>query len=177
MIIRTPQKYFEVKFGLKGLSLLAQNSNLFEEQNTEFILYCGLISQHPDITNEEIALIKTAVDKDNLMPGIMSAIPHPFTSFFDIGGLYTKAVGEMGIAPSEFFRMTPKEIEEAYDGYLTRKEIEANLTKLAIGSALKNKQEPIYLKEDKGYSNGSLRERQEMFQKLGINEVQLWKRM
>ena len=171
MIIRTPQKYFEVKFGLKGLSLLAQNLNLYEEKNTEFILYCGLISQHPDITNEEIALVKTAVDEGNLMPGIMSAIPLPFTSFFDIEGLYTKAVGEMGIAPSEFFKMTPKEVEQAYDGYLTRKEIDANLTKLAVGQALKNIKDPIYLKEDKGYTNGSLKERQATFQKLRINEV------
>lgn len=177
MIIRTPQKYFEVKFGLKGLSLLAQNLSLYEEQNTEFILYCGLISQHPDITNEEIALVKTAVDEGNLMPGIMLAIPQSLLSFSNVGGLYTKAVGEMGIAPTEFFKMTPKEVEDAYDGYLTRKEIEANLTKLAVSQALKNIKDPIYLKEDKGYNNGSLRERQEVFQKLGINEVQLWKRM
>jgi hypothetical protein len=171
MIIRTPQKYFEVKFGLKGLSLLAQNLNLCEELNTEFILYCGLISQHPDITNEEIALVKTAVDEGNLMPGIMSAIPLPFTSFSKIGGLYTKAVGEMGIAPADFFKMTPKEVEDAYEGYLTRKEMEANLTKLAVGQALKNIKDPIYLKEDKGYRGGSIKERQEIFNKLGIIEV------
>jgi hypothetical protein len=55
-------------------------------------------------------------------------------SYFEIEELYIKAIGEMGIALQDFYQMTPKEIDLAYEGYLRRKELEANLTKLAIAS-------------------------------------------
>lgn len=71
----------------------------------------------------------------------------------------------MGIAPTDFFQMTPEEIEWAYEGYLRRKETEANLMKIAFMS---QDEELIRLTEDKGYTIGSSLEREqalEMFKR------------
>jgi hypothetical protein len=74
----------------------------------------------------------------------------------------------MGITPNDFYSMTPGEIDLAYEGYLRKKETEANLIKVAIVEALANNTELIRLTEDKGYSVGNERERQQVFEKLGI---------
>ena len=72
------------------------------------------------------------------------------------------------MAPSDFFKATPEEIDLAYEGYLRRKETEANLTKLAILTS--GDDELIRLTEDVGYTVGNLTERNELFKKLNIRE-------
>ena len=62
--------------------------------------------------------------------------------------------------------MTVEEIDLAYEGYLRRKETEANLTKIAIMTS--NNEDLIRLTEDKGYSIGNLKERAEFFERLQI---------
>ena len=74
----------------------------------------------------------------------------------------------MGLDPSVVEKMTPKEIDLAYEGYLRRQETTANLTKLAVAEVLSNNTDLIRLTEDKGYNVGSEEERQETFKKLGI---------
>lgn len=126
-----------------------------------FLLYCGLIGQHPQITKDEIKDIIKNCDLSNL------ATPN-FLSPFEVEGLYIKAVGEIGIAPDIFFKMTPKEIELAYEGYLRRQETTANLTKIAVLEALNNNQDLIRIIEDKGYIIGNEEERNRMFKELNI---------
>ena len=75
----------------------------------------------------------------------------------------------MGIAPTDFLQMTPEEIEWAYEGYLRRKETEANLMKIAFMS---QDDELIRLTEDKGYEIGNSQEREQilkMFKREGHN--------
>lgn len=72
------------------------------------------------------------------------------------------------MAPTDFFSSTPEEIELAYEGYLRRKETEANLTKLALLTLEDG--ELIRLTEDHGYAVGNLSERNECFAKLNIRE-------
>ena len=92
-------------------------------------------------------------------------------SQLEINEWYAKAVGEIGIPPSEFFNMTTEELEIAYEGYLQKLENFANLILLAL-----NKTQTPYRKEvikfipDKGYDIGNLKERDDTFQKLGIKE-------
>jgi hypothetical protein len=45
MFVRTRRKIYELKFGLKGLILLAENSNLVMTKDFEFLVYCGLVCQ------------------------------------------------------------------------------------------------------------------------------------
>lgn len=153
MILRTQNKIYWTKFGLKGLILLSQNINKLtdEESDLSFILYCGLVSHFPQISFKEINEIIEQCDLSSLeYPSILS--PN------EIKELYTKAVGEIGITPNDFYQMTPEEIEWAYEGYLRKKETEANLTKIAF---LSTDDDLIRLTEDKGYSIGNLKEREE----------------
>lgn len=87
---------------------------------------------------------------------------------FSLQGLYSQAVGEMGIAPSQFWQMTAEEVELAYEGYLRRQELTANLTKLAFIEALGGNTTPISLVGNKGYTIGDSQERAETFKQLGV---------
>lgn len=74
----------------------------------------------------------------------------------------------MGLDPSVVEKMTPQEIDLAYEGYLRRQETTANLTKLAIAEVLSGNNDLIRLTEDKGYVIGTAEEREATFEKLGI---------
>ena len=96
------------------------------------------------------------------IPSLFEQVP------FSLNGLYSQAVGEMGIAPSQFWQMTAEEVELAYEGYLRRQELTANLTKLAFIEALHNNSNIISLVENKGYTMGSVQEYNETFRQLGV---------
>ena len=74
----------------------------------------------------------------------------------------------MGISPTDFLKMTPEEIDLAYEGYLRRQETTANLFKLAIAQILSNNNDLIRITEEKNYSIGTEEERQKTFEILGI---------
>lgn len=153
MLLTTKNKIYRLKFGLMGLILLREKPNNIAELN--HLLYCGLISQHPNITNDEINDIIQENDLSFLEPPII-------LSNNELRELYTKAVGEMGITLLDFYNLTPEEIEWGYEGYLRRKETEANLIKIAIINS--NNDELIRLVEDKGYVVGNLTEREKYLQ-------------
>lgn len=159
MFLRTRRKIYEFKIGLKGLILMRENADLLATRNERFILYCGLICQHPDITFQEIDEIIEDCDLSALDVG-----QYTILSLYEVEELFTRAIGEIGITPPDFYNMTPHEIDLAYEGYLRRKEIEANLTKIAI--ITQESEELIRLTEDKLYEIGNKAERQATFQLL-----------
>lgn len=162
MFLRTHRKIYEFNFGLKGLIIMRENADLVMANDTRFLLYCGLVSRQPTITFQEIDEIIEECDLSKL------DISQTILSLYEVEELYTKAVGEIGITPNDFYSMTPGEIELAYEGYLRRKETEANLTKMAIITSQDD--ELIRLTEDKGYSVGNKAEREEVFRLLNIEE-------
>ena len=162
MFVRTHRKIYELKFGLRGLILLNENSNLVMTEDLEFLVYCGLISSQPTITFQEVREVIKECDLSSFSQ------PSNLLSSYEIEELYAKAVGEIGMAPSDFYAATPEEINIAYEGYLRRKETEANLTKLALLTLEDG--ELIRLTEDLGYTIGNLSERNECFTKLNIRE-------
>jgi hypothetical protein len=162
MFLRTHKKIYEFNFGLKGLIIMRENADLVMANDTRFLLYCGLVSRQPAITFQEIDEIIEECDLSKL------DISQTILSLYEVEELYTKAVGEIGITPNDFYSMTPGEIELAYEGYLRRKETEANLTKMAIITSQDD--ELIRLTEDKGYSVGNKAEREEVFRLLNIEE-------
>lgn len=161
MFLRTHRKIYEFKFGLKGLIIMRENADLVMAKDMRFILYCGLISSHSAITFEEIDEIIQECDISKIDITTLHLL-----SIYEIEELYTKAVGEIGIAPNDFYSMSPDEITLAYEGYLRRKETEANLIKLAVISS--DDESLIRLTEDKGYSIGNQAERDEVFKLLKI---------
>lgn len=158
MFLRTRRKIYEFNFGLKGLIILRENADLVMANDMRFLLYCGLVSKQPAITFQEIDEIIDECDlsKLDIQPSILS--------LYEVEELYTKAVGEVGITPNDFYSMSPGEIDLAYEGYLRRKEIEANLTKIAIIS--QESEELIRLTEDRLYEIGNKAERQTTFKLL-----------
>lgn len=142
--------------------MMRENADLVMASDKRFLLYCGLISSQPAITFQEIDEIIKECDLSKLDIG------QNILSIYEVEELYTKAVGEIGITPTDFYTMTPHEIDLAYEGYLRRKETEANLTKMAIITSQDN--ELIRLTEDKGYFVGSKAEREEVFRLLNIEE-------
>ena len=95
-------------------------NTLTDKREQKFLLlYCGLCHSLPP-SFQEIQDIMNECDLSFLScPRLLSIL--------EIQELYRKAVGEVGIAPSDLYNMTPEEIEWAYEGYLRRKETEANL--------------------------------------------------
>lgn len=158
MFLRTRRKIYEFNFGLKGLIILRENADLVMANDMRFLLYCGLVSKQPAITFQEIDEIIEECDLSKL------DIQPPILSLYEVEELYTKAVGEVGITPNDFYYMSPGEIDLAYEGYLRRKEIEANLTKIAIIS--QESEELIRLTEDRLYEIGNKAERQTTFKLL-----------
>lgn len=159
MFLQTQRKIYELKFGLKGLVLLSENLDILATEKLKFLLYCGLVSQQPDITFQEIQEIIDQCDLSFLeQPKVISQ--------YEIQELYTKAVGEIGIAPTDFYAMTIEEIDLAYEGYLRKKETEANLYKIALMTS--GSDELIRLTKNKGYNVGNIKEREEFFEKLQI---------
>lgn len=141
---------------------MRENADLVMANDKRFLLYCGLVSKQPAITFQEIDEIIEECDLSKF------DINQDILSIYEVEELYTKAVGEIGITPTDFYTMTPHEIDLAYEGYLRRKETEANLTKMAIITSQDN--ELIRLTEDKGYFVGSKAEREEVFRLLNIEE-------
>lgn len=83
---------------------------------------------------------------------------------------YKQAIGEIGIAPADFFCMSEEELDWAYEGYLRRQELTANLFKLAVQQALAGNTDYIHVIPEKDYEVGTLEERQTTFTALGVLE-------
>lgn len=159
------ETYYIFKLGLKGLGLLSQKS-FINEDDLEFVLFCGLVGQHPDISIREIQQIKQNLSKEQ----IDSILNFSIVSPYELAEAYSKC-GEIGISPSEFFLLTPEEADELYEGFLRRKQLEGNIALIAINQSKNNPSELIEFFEQKDYEMGSIEEREHTFKTLGINEV------
>ena len=161
--------YYIVNFGLRGLILLQENVELFEAKDLKFIIYCGIISKYENINNEIINNIVVNLNNDMAEEIIQLAIDS-FLSSEEIEELYIKAIGEIGISLKDFYMMSPNEVNLAYEGYLRRKETEANLTLLALKNYFTKNDKLIRLTKDKGYLAGNKKERLNTFNCLGLKE-------
>ncbi len=169
MILRG-DTYYVFKVGLKGLELLGENVNYHVKDNLDFILYCGLIGQYPNITLREIHRIKDGLSEKQVEKIQNYITQLTLVSPAELSGLYSKC-SEMGLNPEQFFSLTLEEIDLMYEGYLRRKELECNLFLIAINQSKNRPQELVSFIENKGYEIGSQEEREHTFQALGINEV------
>lgn len=159
--------YYDFKLGLKGLELLSQNLDINEE--LDFILYCGLL-KYPNITIKEIEKIISNLSSEQILQIKKSVDDADFISKEELTDLYIRC-GELGISPSEFFFLTPKEIDDMYEGYLRTKELESNIVLLAINQSKGKSNELIRFIPNKEYTIGSEEDRNRTFLALGINEV------
>lgn len=166
MVIKTNNKSYIYEFGLKGQILIGENAK-YNEDNIPFYLYCGLISKQPDITYQECLEIESTMsEKDKKSIKKYFEDNYKSLSQLEIERLYSQSVGEIGIQPSDFYSMTLKEIDWAYNGFMERKQKEVNLMLLALLN--RNKSEFIQIIPDKEYEIGSQEERDKTFQLLEV---------
>ena len=144
--------------------LLNDKPNLNVEENSDFILYCALLSNEPRIILNDLRDIP-AGQRVELARELL-AEPRPTNE--KINDLYSCAVGEIGINPNDAWSMTEEEIELAYEGYVHRQEMQANLFLFALHKAQEQLWDNIHILEDKGYSIGTEEERKKVFSNLGI---------
>lgn len=167
MIVYLGEQPLLYEFGFKGLILLTQNTRNYGE-DLSFLLYCGLLKHQPWITFEQCKSINQSMSPEEKESLLQFANFHysPFTNL-EAAELYSRAVGEIGIQPDCFYSMNKEEVELAYQGFIQRKQLEANLGVLAINTS-KQEYKPIRLIENQGYEVGTIKEREETFQTLGI---------
>lgn len=144
--------------------LLNGKPNLNVEENSDFILYCALLSNEPRITLNDLRDIP-AGQRVQLARELL-AEPRPTNE--KINDLYLQAVGEIGISPNDAWSMTEEEIDLAYEGYIHKQELQANLVLLALHKAQNKSWSNIKILEDRGYSIGAEEERKKVFSNLGI---------
>jgi len=161
--IKIDGKNVPLIFGLKGLIYLSNSIRYNERISIKEVLKLGIRAgindQYltPYIQNKAIL-----TDLKNQVPALISSMDIPSSE--EIDEMYRKSVGEMGISPADFFNMTEEEIELAYEGYLRKKELEANLVLLAISKGISGDTSPIKITQSSDYSVGSLSERKETFE-------------
>ena len=170
MIIFGDNRIYQLNFGMKSLIILNEYSDMIEPNNLTFLLYCGLIGSCPNIELDEIEGIVQGLNNPLELGNILvEYIEKSLISELKIAEYQQKALGELGLSLDDFYALTPGEIDNIYDGYMKRKEIEVNLNRLAFTYALNNNSEYIELLE-KQYEIGSEEEREKTFQNLGIKE-------
>ena len=134
--------------------------------NDEDVFIAALITLHSISTTKAKELYQQTLGKK------FCCMPYLFEQVFsflgtDVRDLYSKAVGEIGISPAVCLQMTPDEIELAYKGYLRKKELEANLYKLAMVEAIGGDHSKIQILEPDEYRQGTQLEREHTFERLG----------
>lgn len=167
MIVYYGEQPLIFEFGFKGLILLNENTRNSGE-DLDFWLYCGLIKHQPWLSFQDCKLVGQQLSQ-NEKESLQQYINQNYSplSQVEMAELYSQAVGEIGIQPSCFYSMNREEVNLAYDGYVRRKQLEANLGVMAI-NASKGNYKPIRLIDDKGYEIGNDQEREKTFQALGI---------
>lgn len=129
------------------------------------------MTEQPDLKKEELINL-VALDEIPRIKDILKTVFHrqDVPSKQQIEEWYKKGIGEIGLPLTTFYCLTPYELDLAYEGYLRRMELQANLFKLSFLQAKKNNTDRISIIEDRGYNMGSIEERQETFKILGIME-------
>ena len=162
-LITIDGKDYWFKIGLRGIIYL-QSLSQYDESD---FFAAGLI------TFDENHLSPTAAKElyskglfKRFIPSLVEQV-----SFFsiDFQGLYSQAVGEIGIDPNIALQMSPGEIELAYKGYQKRQETLANIIKIAVLESLQDNTSPISLTEPDEFAVGNMVERQSVCEVL-LNE-------
>lgn len=164
-LITIDGKDYWFKIGLRGIMYL-QSLTKYDESD---LIVAGLITPEENHLNATISkqLYYKNSQHFHFLFSSLSLFEQDFSFFsYDIPGLYSRAVGEIGIDPSIVLQMTPQEIELAYKGYQRRQEALANIIKLAVIESLDNNQEIIQLIEPDEFCNGNQLERSQVCEVL-----------
>lgn len=156
-------KIFWFKIGLRGIIYLQS----LPEINVEGFFIAGILTLQPEMSSLAIQRLWQSIDDTSVIEAMYNTY-HP--SFFNVRDLYSQIVGELGISPAIFFQMSLEECELAYQGYLRRQALTANLNKLAYMQALAGNYDEINILPTLEYNDGDIKEREQTFAVLGMND-------
>lgn len=161
MEIEIDGKTYWLKIGPKSIMYLRQ----FPEYNEEDVFAASIITLHNMSITEAKCLYQQAASfcYTTYQPLFEQVIS--FLSM-DLRDLYRRAVGEIGISPASFFQMSIEEIELAYEGYLRRQELSANMMKAAVLQALSGDKSTISIAPKPEYGLGTIQEYNNTFSRL-----------
>lgn len=178
-IVMIRNKIYPLKFGINSLIVLEEKLNL-DEQETRRLHFFLAIKDNNVSYEESLELLnelQETVDIDHLLSQVLDvslgaqsndpAIRESPALSTQVEELYQKAVGELGIAPQIFYTMTPHEVTLAYQGYLDKKLLEANLQIIAGRKVSDSKATMISLQGD-GVQLSTIAKRNETFDALDI---------
>lgn len=152
--------------------LLNESSYKDVEENPEFFFYCALLHEQPCNFSQMRESLQRIENQEELIQTLREILPDlSIYTPAKIDELFSKAVGEIGMFVQEFWNMTEEEIDLAYEGYLHKKELEANLLQLVLKQKDNNINNLIKITEDRKYQKGSIKEREETFLTLGLKEA------
>ena len=158
MVLEINDKIIPLKIGLKGSMLMDEIPNLNVKDNADIILHLAISPDDLNITPKQLRDLVPATTLQDLAKELYNNYYVPQE---DIRQLYSQAIGEIGIHPDGFWNMTKQEFDLAYQGYMRRKELEANLNLTALEKALNKDFSNIELEEDEqDYTVGSITERE-----------------
>lgn len=175
--INVNNKIYSLKFGTKCLIKLQEFLNHISEERELINLKFFLAIEGNRITYDEaMSVLNILIDERGIdyVQKLLSEVLELSTDIdinnlcLSIEELYRKAVGEMGIAPQIFYEMSPREINIAYQGYLDKKELEANCMLIALRKFQDNKATLISLLDKEGWEESTIEKRNEVFDALGI---------
>ena len=180
MILYINCQICELKFGLNSLMALQNFSKIYSEEEYRRQLYYLTTSSHlPFETVDSQVDLKNCLFKsfeEAFSPGILTA---PITTFEqilekaqeitgEIDSLITWGVGEMGLPLSDFFKMTPKELDLIYLGFLRRQEDQINKLIVGLYSWENGEKNLVSFSPELGYTTISLSERNDTLSKLNL---------
>lgn len=174
--IEIDNNIYMLSFGTKSLMLLSQklNNNSQDLINFEFFLSLG---DSVKTIEESNLLLKKAICQhgsstiENLLKDTLNdSCGGVYTAFSqeDFKVLYIKAVGEIGLSISDFYQMSPKEIELAYQGYINKKQLEANAFLIALKKSQDENSDLFSFTQESEVNQSDLEEREKTFMILGI---------
>lgn len=193
--IAIDNKIYSLKFGIESLMIMSEFlKNIDEQEGINLFFFLAIKDNNGSLTIEQSNLLLNQLIKEKgtqyveeLLLDIFecslgnSIFPFnnfsvvAFYSFFcdanlseQIEELYKKAVGEIGIAPHLFFKMSPHEIDLAYEGYLKKQELQANGNLIALRKSKDSKATLINMVGGEGYSKSTMAKRRETFDALRI---------
>lgn len=146
------KKLVECRFGLKSLKILAESAYDIDKDST-LLWFIGSGNSHGELPES------LKQDFKNFFNSIY--IP----SKQELEELYIRGLGELNIPLNVLNEMTPQEIQMAYQGYLRRQELQANLYKMAMMQAL-SKDEHLIELISSNHLVGNQQERGRIFSEL-----------
>lgn len=153
-------KNYQVKFGLGSLINLSQIPNI--DVGDSMVLYEGLKTLQPGIDLN--LLLSLNSDEKREAKEVVSKLfsPNDLPSPQTIEDWYRRGIGEVGLSYSDFYCLTPYELDLIYEGYQQRLADCGNLMVVAIRKAMDDTAEPFELIQQVS--------REETFKHLNIKE-------